>query len=357
MSGAENFSLERSIHEQLAAIAGEVMIEVSLDWHLEEQLLTPAEQAELLSCIREAIINVRKHTRAGRVSVSGHGNEHGWRITVADDGAGIEHDDPFAVSGSYGLQIMRERSRSMGWRLDVQSGAVGTTVEITKGRCRMERCRVLIVDDHAHAREAMSEILALDERFEVIGAVASGAEAIVWTGQWMPDLILIDIEMPGMDGLETTRRIKLEYPYVRIVIVTVSDEISYLFEALKQGAQGYLLKNLAPSTWIEYLLAIVSEEVPLSRELAFQILKEFAVTSVKEEREALTAREKEILGCVSSGSTNKEIAATLGISEHTVKNHLKNILQKLQLQNRTQLTRYALEQGLASRERDFPGKR
>ncbi|MBT2292629.1 response regulator transcription factor [Paenibacillus albidus] len=218
----------------------------------------------------------------------------------------------------------------------------------------MNRCRVLIVDDHAHAREAMCEILSLDERFEVIGAVKSGAEAIAFTGQWMPDLLLIDVQMPDMDGLEATRRIKQEYPYVKIVMVTVSDEISYLFEALKQGAQGYLLKNLAPSTWIEYLQAIVSEEVPLSRELAFQILKEFSVTAVKEEGEALTVREKEILGCVSSGSTNKEIAGSLGISEHTVKNHLKNILQKLQLQNRTQLTRYALEQGLASRERDFP---
>ncbi|WP_405111584.1 histidine kinase [Paenibacillus sp. FSL K6-1217] len=133
VSSAGSFSLERSIQEQLAAIAGEVMMEVSLDWHLPEQALTPAEQAELLSCIREAIINVRKHTRAGRVSVSGHGNEHGWRVTVADDGAGIEHPDPFAVNGSYGLQIMRERSRSMGWRLDVQSGSVGTTVEIAKG--------------------------------------------------------------------------------------------------------------------------------------------------------------------------------------------------------------------------------
>lgn len=133
VSGAESFSLERSIHEQLAAIAGEVMIEVSLDWHLEEQVLTPAEQAELLSCIREAIINVRKHTRAGKVSVSGQGNEHGWRVTIADDGAGIEHDDPFAVNGSYGLQIMRERSRSMGWALQLHSGADGTTVEIVKG--------------------------------------------------------------------------------------------------------------------------------------------------------------------------------------------------------------------------------
>lgn len=218
----------------------------------------------------------------------------------------------------------------------------------------MSRYRVLVVDDHAHAREAMCEILSMDDSFEVIGVVGSGAEAIAFTAQWMPDLILIDIQMPVMDGLETTRRIKQEYPYVKIVIVTVSDEISHLLEALKQGAQGYLLKNLAPSTWIQYLQAIVNEEAPLSRELAFQILKEFTVPSVTDEGESLTAREKEILSCVSSGSKNKEIAVSLGISEHTVKNHLKNILQKLQLQNRTQLTRYALEQGLASRKRDFP---
>lgn len=217
----------------------------------------------------------------------------------------------------------------------------------------MSRYRVLVVDDHAHAREAMCEILSMDDSFEVIGVVESGAEAIAFTAQWMPDLILIDIQMPQMDGLETTRRIKQEYPYVKIVIVTVSDEISHLLEALKQGAQGYLLKNLAPSTWIQYLQAIVNEEAPLSRELAFQILKEFTVPSVTDEGESLTAREKEILSCVSSGSKNKEIALSLGISEHTVKNHLKNILQKLQLQNRTQLTRYALEQGLASRQRNF----
>lgn len=133
VSSVESFSLERSIKEQLAGIAGEVMIEVSLDWRLDEQALTPAEQAELLSCIREAMINVRKHTRAGRVSVSGQGDEESWSVTVTDDGAGIQHEDPFAVSGSYGLQIMRERSRSMGWRLHVGSDAAGTTVEIAKG--------------------------------------------------------------------------------------------------------------------------------------------------------------------------------------------------------------------------------
>jgi len=133
VSGEEMFSLERSVREQLAGIAGEVMIKVTLEWHLDEDALTAAEQAELLSCIREAIINVRKHTHAGRVSVSGQGDEQRWVVCIADNGGGIPHDDPFTVSGSYGLQIMRERVRSMGWKLAVKSGADGTVVEIAKG--------------------------------------------------------------------------------------------------------------------------------------------------------------------------------------------------------------------------------
>ncbi len=220
----------------------------------------------------------------------------------------------------------------------------------------MNRCRVLVVDDHKHAQEAICDILSLDAAFEVIGVVSDGAEAIAFTEQWMPDLILMDIRMSGMGGLEATGRIKVSYPYVKIVIITVSDDIAYLLEALKQGAQGYLLKNLAPSTWIEYLKAIVSEEAPLSRELAFQILKEFSAPATEPESDTLTAREREILRQVASGLTNREAAEVLGISEHTVKNHLKNILQKLQLQNRVQLTRYAIEKGWVGRD-GFGGER
>lgn len=208
------------------------------------------------------------------------------------------------------------------------------------------KTRVLVVDDHAHAREAVCEIMSMDEQFEIIGVVESGEEAIQFTEQWMPDLILMDIQMSDMDGLEATQRIKLRFPYVKIVMITVSDDMFHLLEALKRGAQGYLLKNLAPSTWIEYLRSIVNEEAPLSRELAFQILKDVSLTAKREAVECLTTREKEILSNVADGLTNKEIAEKLNISEHTVKNHLKNILQKLQLQNRVQLTRYALEQGL-----------
>ncbi|MEO2205879.1 response regulator transcription factor [Paenibacillus pabuli] len=215
----------------------------------------------------------------------------------------------------------------------------------------MEHVRVLVVDDHAHAREAICSILSEDHLFEVIGTASSGQEALELTEQWMPDLILMDVQMPDMDGLEATRLIKLRFPYVIIVMVTVSDDVTYLFEALKQGAQGYLLKNLAPSTWLEYLRAIVSDDAPLSKELAYRILQEFpAPRSEDVPDNPLTSRELEILQWVSAGYTNREIADQLGISDQTVKNHLKNILQKLQLENRVQLTRYALESGLAGRK-------
>ena len=128
-----SFSLEQSVKDQLAKMANEIMIEVSLDWSLQDEAFSSAEQAELLSCIREAIINVRKHTRAAKVSITGEGDARSWSVTVTDNGEGFQHN-PFEVSGSYGLQIMKERTESMGWKLQIASSANGTVVEITKGR-------------------------------------------------------------------------------------------------------------------------------------------------------------------------------------------------------------------------------
>ena len=213
--------------------------------------------------------------------------------------------------------------------------------------------RILVVDDHAHAREGICDILSEDDSFEVIGTASGGHEAIALTEQWMPDLIIMDIGMPDMDGLEATRTIKLRFPYIKIVLVTVSDDAAYLFEALKQGAQGFLLKNLSPSTWLEYLHAIMNDEAMFSSELALQILREIPATArpEKESDHPLTVREREILQWVAQGMTNREVADVLTISDQTVKNHLKNILHKLQLENRVQLTRYAMERGwLKNRE-------
>ncbi|CAM3832233.1 response regulator transcription factor [Cohnella lubricantis] len=224
--------------------------------------------------------------------------------------------------------------------------------------------RVMLVDDHKHARQGMREIVSEDEDFAVVAEASSGEEALALMESASPELVLMDISMPGMGGLEAAKTIKAGYPDVKIVIVTVSDEPAHLFEALKKGAQGYLLKNLNPSAWREYLRAIAYDEAPLNPDLALSILKEFAArprsaapeqasgeqTGVRKEdggfREELTPREKEILLEVARGRTNRDIAQELGLSEHTVKNHLKNILHKLHLANRVQLTRYAYERGL-----------
>lgn len=206
--------------------------------------------------------------------------------------------------------------------------------------------RVLIIDDNEHAREGMRDIVGQDPNFEIVAEGRSGREAVALTERFMPDLILMDINMPEMDGLEATKIIKDKYPYVKIVIVTVSDDIAHLFEALKKGAQGYLLKNLSPSAWLEYLKAIAVDEAPMSGELARRILQEFSVKDKSaSRRNPLTGREQEILTWVAKGCSNKEISEKLIISEYTVKNHLKNIMHKLHLANRVQLTRYAYEQG------------
>jgi DNA-binding NarL/FixJ family response regulator len=206
--------------------------------------------------------------------------------------------------------------------------------------------RIIIIDDHPHAREGIRQILQMDDGFEIVAEGQSGKEAIALTEQHMPDIVLMDINMPLMNGLEATKMIKELFPYVKIVIVTVSDDITNLFEAIKRGAQGYLLKNLNPTYWHEYLKAVAVDEAPMSKELAFQLLKEFAPKEIQVNKSSpLTAREQEILEWVAKGYANRNISEELDISEHTVKNHLKNIMQKLHMDNRVQLTRYAFEQG------------
>jgi DNA-binding NarL/FixJ family response regulator len=205
--------------------------------------------------------------------------------------------------------------------------------------------RILIADDHEHARKAMRMILAEDDRFMIVGEAKQGDEILSLTEQLMPDMILMDINMPGLNGLEATRLVKARFPYVKIVMVTVSDNVTNLFEAIKNGAQGYLVKNLNPSIWLSYLHSLATDTAPMPQEIANRILAEF--TGVKStEHHLLTPREQEILSRVAQGLSNREIANELIISEHTVKNHLKNIMQKLHLNNRVQLTRYAYEQGL-----------
>lgn len=210
--------------------------------------------------------------------------------------------------------------------------------------------RVLLVDDHALFRDGIASLLTA-WGIEVVGQASDGLEAMEKVRLLQPDLVLMDVKMPRCNGLEATRIISGEMPLVKIVMLTISDDEQDLFEAIKAGAQGYLLKNLRGEEFVEMLAGISRNEPPLSPTLASKILAEFARKSVKTAapvlpKEELSEREREVLRLLAQGQTNKDIAGDLCVSENTVRYHIKNILAKLHLRNRAQAAAYAVQQGL-----------
>lgn len=211
-----------------------------------------------------------------------------------------------------------------------------------------EKIRVLIVDDHDLFRDGIASLL-LTRGYEVVGEASDGMEAVVRARQLKPDLVLMDIRMPTMGGLEATRLIKAEMPEVNVVILTVSDDEEDLFEAIKSGAQGYLLKKLKADMFFDLISGVTSGEAPISPKMAAKMLEEFSrgggTGKSSKDDSTLTDREVEVLNLVAIGKINKEIASDLSISESTVKYHLHNILDKLHLQNRAQIMAYAARRG------------
>jgi DNA-binding NarL/FixJ family response regulator len=210
--------------------------------------------------------------------------------------------------------------------------------------------RVLLADDHPLFRAGIASLLRA-WGMEVVGQVGTGFEALELARGLRPDLVLMDITMPECNGLEATRLIKAELPAVRIVIVTVSEEDEDLFEAIKSGAEGYLLKGMSEEELERTLGAVAAAEPALSPGLAVKILDEFARLAREapdREHDELTPREREVLQLVAGGATNREVAETLFVSRHTVNFHMKNILQKLHLRNRAQAVAYAVRTGLVT---------
>ncbi|TDF97574.1 response regulator [Paenibacillus piri] len=212
--------------------------------------------------------------------------------------------------------------------------------------------RVLISDDHPLARRAVRALLEGEPDFEIAGEAENGEQAVRICGELLPDLVLMDIQMPIMNGLEATRKIKQLNPRIKIVMLTVSDDVGDLFTAIQNGAQGYLLKNMDPDEWIVYLKGLLDDNSDISRGMADRLFQLFRsgqnqLQGAPESKpNVLSHREGEILMCVAGGLSNRQIAEQLIITENTVKNHIKNILAKLSLDNRVQLTAYAIRHGL-----------
>lgn len=219
----------------------------------------------------------------------------------------------------------------------------------------MGKIRVLLADDHSLFREGLVNILNSQPDFEVVGEAGDGLEAIIMARKITPDLILMDVTMPGCDGLEATLQIKKEQPRVTIVMLTVRDEDENLFQAIRNGAQGYLLKSISSRDMIDMSRRAMRGEPAITPSLGGRMLEEFrrmsrlvsdGLDEVSRNAETLTAREQQILGLVAGGATNQEIAGNLSVSIHTVKSHLRKIMAKLHQAKRREAAYYALREGL-----------
>jgi DNA-binding NarL/FixJ family response regulator len=223
--------------------------------------------------------------------------------------------------------------------------------------------RVLIADDHELVREGLRGMLAYEQDLEVVGEASNGWEAVELCRSLMPDLVLMDVRMPEMDGLEATRLIKAEQPSISVLIITTYENQDYLVEAIKEGAAGYVLKDAPNQRLLNAMRRALSGEFPINQELAVQVIKRLIdetrrptePTSELGERpqplpRSLTDRELEVLRLVAQGQTNQEIGQNLTVSPWTVKTHVQRIIGKLKVSDRTQAALRAAELGLLASE-------
>ena len=369
--------------EQLYGI--EVGLEVAPDLH--DHVFAPATDVQLLRIIQEALTNSRKHAQTNRVEVTFTGTADQVCVQVADNGRGFEPQQlaaPAENGRHYGLRSMRERAAEIGGHLRVEArpGAGTQVIVQLPRRVRPPRIssplRVLLVDDHPLFLQGMQNLLT-GRGVDVVGIAGDGVAALTRARELHPDIILMDVEMPTCNGLEATRLIKTELPDIQIVMLTMSEDDAHLFEAIKFGASGYLLKGLDADAFFQLLTDVMEGEMVISPGLASRVLAEFAhhdhpgaplpvavplfdpaprpgPTLTTDDTPMpsdcamlpvdLTERQIEVLSLVAQGYTYQEIGDQLHLSKHTVRYHMREIISQLHLKNRAEIIAFAQHIGL-----------
>ncbi|TYQ12963.1 UNVERIFIED_CONTAM: LuxR family two component transcriptional regulator [Acetivibrio alkalicellulosi] len=215
----------------------------------------------------------------------------------------------------------------------------------------MDKIHVIIADDHTMVRQGLKQILELENDILVIAQASNGEEAVRLCEENKPDIILMDINMPGMNGLQAIKEIKTKEISSRVIVLTIHEDREYLFKTLQMGAEGYVLKDSEPSVLIDAIRSVNSGQSYIQANMTKELVKEFNRVTLydkgKSEENGLTSREIEVLELIAQGMINKEIAKTLYISEKTVKNHVSNIFRKLNVSDRTQAAIYAFKHNIA----------
>lgn len=213
----------------------------------------------------------------------------------------------------------------------------------------MDKIKVLIADDHALVREGLRKLLERDRDIEIIDEVGDGQGAINVARKERPDVILMDVNMPGTDGITATRVLKREIPSMKVVALTIYED-EEVVEMVKAGVSAYVLKDVAGSELIDTIHRVMAGEVVIHPRVAKRLVKEINRNDQKQDMVKLTRREKDVLGLLVKGSSNKDMAQTMFISEKTVKNHLTSIFRKLGVKDRTQAAVYALKNHIVAEE-------
>lgn len=210
----------------------------------------------------------------------------------------------------------------------------------------MDKIKVLVVDDHAVLRDGIRALLDVPEDIEMVGEASEGKDALEKAQELAPDIVLMDLMMPGMDGLEATRRLKKKTPKVKVLILSQHDNREYILSAIKAGANGYVVKKALGLELVSAIRAVYSGFFYLHPSVTEPVVTEYLKQAENEPYDSLTAREREILKLIADGNTSREIADTLFISLKTVIGHRARIMEKLELHSSTELIKYAIRKGL-----------
>ena len=315
---------------------------------------------QLLHIVQEALVNIRKHAEARRVEVLVTFLADKMVLIIRDDGHGFDTRlAPGAEEKHFGLSIMRERAEQIGGQAEIRSiVGSGTQVLISiphiststskDEQLDVHKLRILLADDQSLFLDGMRNLLTA-HGLTVIGVVRDGLQAVERVRALRPDVVLMDIQMPNCDGIEATRLIKTEFPEIKVVLLTVSEDEDQVLDAIKYGASGYLLKSMDANEIISMLGKVMRGETQITSRLTSQVLTEINRTlsaprtaSFRAETVPvqLTVRQWEVLRLVARGLTYKEVGIQLSLTERAIKYHMAQILERLQLKNREQAIAY-----------------
>ncbi|WP_235847706.1 helix-turn-helix transcriptional regulator [Paenibacillus tuaregi] len=350
-SSGDNLTLVQSLEKLAGDFQRFSKAEVRFKSYGEDITLPKQMGMTLYRCLQESLTNAVRHGQASRIEVSLHVEDRQIRLEVKDNGLGA--DD---LQEGFGLQAMRERVTNLQGQLYIYSNqGEGTTVTCNLPRdsgSMEELIRIVIVDDQTYIQDSLKMILGRERDFVIEGAAGDGQSALELCGQVMPDLVLMDLNMPGMDGAEATRRIKTAWPHMKVLILTTFDEAGKAIEALRGGADGYMLKSVQPLELFETIRLVYRGSKIIAPDITNELIDRYrSQPDIPEQpgkegqggEYGLTDREMEILECLAKGLRYKSIAAKLYLSDGTVRNYASTIYAKLGVRNREEAVQKAFK--------------